>query len=74
MATTDDYATVDDFADDLADRHVEFSPGATDYYVEFDAREPESGELTRLRVEYRPERRFINGEEFGIGDYEPRFS
>lgn len=65
LATTDDFNSVDDYLDDLQDRHVEFSAGSgeDDFYAEFDAFDPTDGETERMRLEYRPEQRFVDGDE-----------
>ena len=62
LATTEQFATIDDYVADLKQRHVEFSDGEP-MYAEFDALDPETGDKVRMRIEYKPERRFIDGEE-----------
>lgn len=69
MATTDEFDSVRDYAEDLDSRHRTFV-NHRGFYVEFDALDPEGGKLKRLRLEYSPERRFIDGKEFSIADYD----
>ncbi len=61
MATTDDFDSVQEYANDLAARHLAFDSSLEDFHVVFDARAPQTGELTRLRLEYEPESRFVDG-------------
>ncbi len=63
MATTDDFDTVQDYAQDLAGRHLAFDASLEAFHVEFDARDPASGEITRLRLDYEPEMRYVDGQE-----------
>ena len=68
LATTDDFDSVDDYLDDLSERHVEFSAGSgeDDFYAEFDAYNPDTGGTEQMRLEYRPEQRFVEGDEIPL--------
>lgn len=62
LATTDDFSTAAEYLEDLMSRHVAFEQEGS-YHVEFEAQDPGSGEMVMLRLEYSPERRFIDGKE-----------
>lgn len=64
LATTDEFASIDDYLTDLKGRDVSFSTGG-DFSAEFEARDPETGNLDKIRLEYDPERRFVDGSELG---------
>jgi hypothetical protein len=59
MATTSEFATIDAYANDLAGRNVVFSTDPLT--VEVNANEPGKSTRRRMRLEYRPELRFIDG-------------
>ncbi|MBN1675075.1 MAG: hypothetical protein JXR37_28800, partial [Kiritimatiellae bacterium] len=61
LATRAEFPTLDAYANDLAARHVAFS--ADPLWAEVDARDREAGRLVRMRLEYQPERRWVNGRE-----------
>ena len=61
LAAEDAFPTLADYAQDLGARYVAFS--AAPLAVELDARDPDSGELVRIRLEHSPERRLVGGVE-----------
>lgn len=79
LATTDEFDSVNDYAEELAARHLEFNTGDPEdpenhpYHVEFDARASDTGDLTRLRLDYYPEKRYLAGEEISLREYDPGF-
>lgn len=58
LSTTDEFPTIGSYADDLSKRHL--SLGLEPLAAEFDARGPTGG-TTRVKLEYAPERRFLDG-------------
>lgn len=73
MATTEDFPSVQAYADDLAGRHLSMDLRPDNFHVVFDARDPETGGLVRLRLNYAPEARFIDGHEFTMQQYTQGF-
>ena len=71
FAFTDQFSSLDDYAADLESRHLEFDRDSL--HAEFDALRPGSTDTVRLRLEYRPERRFIDGEEHTMRDLDRGF-
>lgn len=67
LATTADFPTIDAYAQNLAGRNVEFTTG-TELVAEFEAWDPDEQRLVPLRLEYRPERRWIDGREVSISE------
>lgn len=63
MATPDQFATLQDYKDNLDSRYLEFNRDPATYSVEFDALDSDSNQLTRVKLDYRPEKRYINGVE-----------
>lgn len=65
LATTDEFDDLESFADDLADRDLQFETEAR--AVEFEARSYENDELVPIRLAYRgedgDEDRFVDGNE-----------
>ncbi len=68
LATTAEYATIEDYADDLADRHVSFSgTSGSNAVAEVDVRD--GGLTSRIRLEYGTDGRFIDGVQQLDGDF-----
>jgi hypothetical protein len=65
MATTDEFASLDAYANDLASRNVRFT--ASPLTVEVSAFEPGRSGRRRIRLEYVNEKRFIDGVEQTVG-------
>ncbi|MBN1672337.1 MAG: hypothetical protein JXR37_14955 [Kiritimatiellae bacterium] len=64
LATRREFPTIDHYARDLAARHVAFS--ADPLRAEVDARRVQDGERVRIRLEYQPERRFVDEVEVPV--------
>lgn len=65
LATTDQFATLDDYLADLKTRHLSFSK-SDPMTAEFDALEPDTGGKVRIKLVYADspaERRFVDGQE-----------
>lgn len=71
LATTQQFATIEAYAEDLQKRHFRFDREGLG--VEFDGLDPASTEKVRLRLEYRPERRFIGGRDVTMSDVDRGF-
>ncbi len=67
LATTADYPSAEAYLADLRTRHLEFVR-EDPYHVEFEARDPETGGTALLRLEYDPERRYVDGEAVSMED------
>jgi hypothetical protein len=64
LATANEFASLSDYAADLADRQPVFT--SDPLAAELDARDPQTGGTVHIRLEYRPERRFIDGAEQSV--------
>lgn len=64
LATIADFKTLAEYAADLRSRHLRFIPEPP--AVEVEARDPENGRRVMVRLEFRPERRFIAGVEQSV--------
>lgn len=65
LATTDQFSTLTDYGIDLNQRALTFEQQAAtgEMLVEFEALDPDTGAKVPLKLEFRPERRFIGGVE-----------
>lgn len=61
IATTEQFATLQDYMDNLDNRYLDFNRDPETFSVEFDALDPDTNQLARVKLEYRPEKRFVNG-------------
>jgi hypothetical protein len=64
MATTADFPSLEAYLSDLIRRRLVFT--TSPLAVEFDALDFETGQKVPVRLEYRPERRFIRGVEVSV--------
>jgi hypothetical protein len=64
IASAAEFATIDEYAKDLASRYVSFTD--TPLAAEIDARDPETTGHVRVRLEYRPQRRVVGGVEQSV--------
>jgi hypothetical protein len=64
LASTADFATIGDYAADLASRSVSFT--SDPLAAEFEAHDPATGGTALLRLEYRPEKRLVDGVELSV--------
>lgn len=73
MATTEDFPSLQAYAENLSERHLSMDISPTNFHVIFDARDPNSGKLVRLRLNYDPEQRFIGEREVTMQEYDRGF-
>jgi hypothetical protein len=70
LASTDTFPTLQHYADHLATRHVSFKgTSAAEAHAEIAAVSPAGSRIERVRLEFEPERRYIDGVQQADADF-----